>query len=415
MKHNHIRGFMRLQVAAVALAALLTAGCAATGSTAAHSPSNTPAAATTAQLAARGVESAIETIPWPQVGPGWTLALWKPVTTHRPGETAPPGEPKPVEIIETLYLVNPAGGRYPITTFPKGPAPKLIDWSADRSHALFYRLKPGSADHDTVISVDLRTGQQSALPLDHGDAFGYARPDGTAVLIGHASYHDHPGWLKRVDLAGNEEVTYPVGPDFPGGALPTSDGAQAVVGASNGLALLSNDGASGKELPLPNALRCSPVRWWSSTVVLAWCGVERYVSAGQLWQIPVDGAAPTALTAVNAGMGTAPGFAGDYGDSDAWALRSGTFLQSLGACGASFLSRLTPDGHTTRVKISGVSDSVWVVGVNGDKLVLVAKAGCNGGTSLLTYDPATKGVTVLLGPTVNGGSVTEARAYRSQP
>jgi hypothetical protein len=92
-------------------------------------------------------------------------------------------------------------------------------------------------------------------------------------------------------------------------------------------------------------------------------------------------------------------------------LPSGTFLQSIGACGTVFLSRLTPDGHTTRVNVPGLSDSVIVNGVSGDKLVLVAKAGCAPGTSLVSYDPAANAYTTLLGPTVNGGSVTEAIIY----
>jgi TolB protein len=66
------------------------------------------------------------------------------------------------------------------------------------------------------------------------------------------------------------------------------------------------------------------------------------------------------------------------------------------------------------VKIPGVSDSVLVNGVTGDKLVLVATAGCGPGTSLLAYDPATNTYTTLLGPTVNGGSVTQAIVYRGR-
>jgi TolB protein len=118
-----------------------------------------------------------------------------------------------------------------------------------------------------------------------------------------------------------------------------------------------------------------------------------------------------AQSAVTRFPGDDPGFAGDYGDTDAWELPSGTFLQSLGACCSVFLSRLTSDGHTTRVKSPGVSDSVRVGGVSGDKLVLVAKAGCGAGTSLLAYDPASNTFTTLLGPTVNGGSVTDAVVY----
>jgi hypothetical protein len=403
VSHIRIRDHRsRFALLAVAVVAIMAASC--SSSTA------------VAQPAADGVEAPIETIPWPQVGPGWMLAEWTPATSHRPGEKGAPNEPNPSEATKTLYLVNPAGGRYPITTFPAGSAALLVDWSGDRNHALFDVDKPGSVSGGRVISVDLRTGKQTTFPYTKGWPIGYARPDGTAVLISEGPYRDDPGPVKLVGLAGNPELTYPVRPDYTGGVLPTPDGAQLVLGTSKGLALMGNDGTPGKSLPVPGKLStCSPVRWWSSTVVLSRCrGASRYSSAGQLWLVPVDGAAPTALTAVNSAQGDDPGFAGDYGDTDAWELPSGTFLQSIGACGTEFMSRLTPDGHTTRVKIPGVSDSVHVTGVSGDKMVLVAKAGCGGGTSLLAYDPAANTFTALLGPTVNGGSVVEAIVYPSR-
>ena len=101
-------------------------------------------------------------------------------------------------------------------------------------------------------------------------------------------------------------------------------------------------------------------------------GAERS-SASQLWEVPLDGGVPTALTAANSGQEDEPGFGGDIGESVAWQLPSGTFLQSMGACGTMFLSRLTPDMHTTRVNVPGVSDSSGVAGVTGDKLVLLAQ------------------------------------------
>jgi hypothetical protein len=421
MNHIHIRGrqrrFTHYWVGVVAVAAMLAAGCSSsTSSTMAQSSSDSPAAPTASvvtQLAAHGVEAPIETIPWSQVGPGWILAEWTPVISHRPGETPAPNEPKPNQATKTLYLVNPAGGRYPITTFPASTAPWLVDWSGNRTNALFEVAKPGSVSGNTVISVDLRSGKQSAFPIAKSGPIGYARPDGTAVLINAGSYRDDPGLLERVDLAGKRELTYPVAKDYAGGALPAPDGAQLVLGMSKGLALMGNDGTLGKELPIPGHLStCSPVRWWSSTVVLARCrDAVRYSSAGQLWRVPIDGTAPTALTAVNSGQGDDPGFRGDYGDTAAWELPSGTFLQSMGACGTMFVSRLTPDGHTTRVKIPGFSSSVRVSGVSGDKLILIGKAGCGGGTSMVAYAPATNTYTTLLGPTINGGSVAEALVY----
>ena len=61
-----------------ALTALMLAGCSSpTGSTAAHGTSASPGSptSTTAALpAAHGVEAAIGSVPWSQVGPGWMLA-----------------------------------------------------------------------------------------------------------------------------------------------------------------------------------------------------------------------------------------------------------------------------------------------------------------------------------------------------
>jgi hypothetical protein len=404
-------GAWRRQVGVVALAAALAAGC--SSSTMAHGPSDSPTSSTAvAQPAAHGVEAPIETIPWSQVGPGWMLALWSPAISHRPGEKPAPDEPTWDTVTTKLYLVDPAGGRFPITTFPTGSTPRLVDWSGDRSHALFHVVKPGGVWGGTAISVDLQNGKQATFPVTKGGGpIGYARPDGTAVLIGKGHYGERAS-LERIDFTGKQELVYPVGDDYKGGAIPTPDGTQLVLGSNKGLALMGNNGTPGKTLPVPGKLSaCSPVRWWTATVVLANCDDPvHFSSTGQLWQVPVDGTTPTALTAPNSGQHD-PGFGGDLGDVDAWQLPTGTYLQSVGACGTMFLSRLTPDGHTTRVNVPGVSSSVLVNGVSGDKLVLVAKAGCGGGTSLLTYDPAANTYTTLLGPTVNGGSVAGAIVY----
>jgi TolB protein len=57
---------------------------------------------------------------------------------------------------------------------------------------------------------------------------------------------------------------------------------------------------------------------------------------------------------------------------------------------------------------------VLVRGVSADKLVLQATMACGSGVSLLTYDPAANTTTVLLGPPVNGGGVTDAVPYPGQ-
>jgi TolB protein len=55
-----------------------------------------------------------------------------------------------------------------------------------------------------------------------------------------------------------------------------------------------------------------------------------------------------------------------------------------------------------------MSQSVFVTGATGDKLILEGHMDCGGGTALVSYDPSAHTSTVLLGPNLNGGGVTEA-------
>jgi len=420
-----------LTVGLAALATVMLAGCSSSsGSTTAHSTSAAPApqtstsAAPAAPAVAHGVKAAIGDVPWAKVGPGWVLAMWSPATAHMPGAQPDPDEQKPETDTTTLYLVDPQGDRYTIATFgtEDESAPELIDWSGDGSHALLGAKYPAPAK---VVSIDLHTGAQTTLPVD-----GYPRythPDGKSLLVAndYNSNTNEPGTLKRLDLAGNVQQSYPTdrlggAGTFSGDYLESLDGTQLVLATTSGdkqaplwgentMVVMGNDGKVIRTLASPmQKAHCSPVRWWTATVVLANC---RNDTGGQLWEVPLDGGNPTALTAVNSGQEDDPGFGGDIGDGVAYQLPSGTFLQSAGACGTMFLSRLTPDMHTTRVDIPGVSDSVMVAGATADKLLILGKVGCGGTTSLLTYDPAANTSTVLLGPPINGGGVTDARLY----
>lgn len=403
---------------AVALAAVLVAGCSSsTGSDAAHGVSGsaaTPSPTTAAQPAAHGVEAAIATIPWSQVGPGWMLATWSPVPGGKPGAPLPPGSPNRETATTTLYLVDSAGGRYPITTFPppgQQASPELVDWSGDGSHALFdaqYATPP------TAILVDLHTGRQTTLPVQGSPR--YTRPNGKALLLSVPPGPDSKlATLDRVDLAGNHQLTYPtdkLGSRFNGNYLSTPDGMRLVLGTSAGLALMGNDGTPGPTLPIAGQTNCSPLRWWDASslaTVLAACDAPGFTS--RLWLAPIDGSPPTALTAVNDGQ-KGP----DLRDVRAWQLPAGTFVQAEGACGYQYLAKLNPDGTTSPVSVSGVEPgrSVIVAGINGADLDLRATASCGGGQSLVDYNPGTNTSTVLLGPPVNGGGVIAAVPFAGQ-
>jgi TolB protein len=359
-------------------------------------------------MAPQGVEAPLAAVPWSQVGPGWTLAMWSPAPGLRPGETPPPGSPTYQTAETTLYLVDPVGGRYPITTFPppgEGSSPRLVDWSGDGTRALFTLQQK----HDTVITeVDLRSGTKTSFTVEGSEPSPrYTRPDGKAVLL-NQSKAPRTRSLERVDLAGNHQLTYPVAPDFEG-YLSTLDGTRLVVGTASGLALMGNDGVAGNALPIAGQKDCTPMRWWDTgaTIAVTRCDAS---PGTQLWLVPIDGGTPTALTAPNNGH-----HGPDYGDLNAWQLPAGTYVQAAGACGVIFLATLNGDGTTSPVSVPEVKGgSVGVVGVNGGDIYLQARAGCGGGKSLVDYNPSANKSTVLLGPPVNGGGVINAVPYPGQ-
>jgi hypothetical protein len=401
--------------AAVVLAALLIGGCAAakhpdtavSGNPVTSTPTAVP------QAAAHGVEAASSTIPWTQVGPGWLIATWSQVPGRRPGGEPASGQPTAETATTTLYLVDPAGGRYPITTFPppgEGQSPTLADWSGDGTHALFYAYAPAPSATYTVTTVDLRSGARASFTIDNGaNSFDvvarYSRPQGKAVLLAKSN-GPGAGWLKRVDLAGKPELTYPVGRDFPGSYLSTPDGTQLLLGGAAGLALMRNDGTAGKTLPITGGQDCAPTRWWdANSTVVARC-LDR--GEARLWLVPIDGEPPTALTAPLNGQGP------DYGDLNAWQLPAGTFVQVAGACGRKYPGKLSAvGGTTTRVDVADADPlgSIRVIGLGGGHLVVQGRASCGGGQALFDYDPAANTSTVLLGPPLNGGGVIAALPY----
>jgi hypothetical protein len=357
-------------------------------------------------MAAHGVEASLGAIPWSQVGPGWLLAMWSPVPGLSAGEKAPPGTPTYQTASTTLYLVDPAGGRYAITSFPApgdGSNPRLVDWSGDGTRALFATDEDGKT---VVTQVDLHSGTKTTFTVDVTNATPrYTRPDGQAVLLTSLLQRS---LLERVDLAGNHQLTYPVGPDFHG-YLSTPDGTRLVVGTGSGLALMGNDGVAGKAMPIAGQKECSPMRWWDagSTIAVARCSSS---AGSQLWLVPIDGGTPTALTAPNNGS-----HGPDYGDMSAWQLPTGTYVQAEGACGVIFLAKLNGDGTTSPVSVPEVhTATVVVVGANGGHLDLQAAVGCGGGQSLIDYNPAAGTSTVLLGPPVNGGGVTSPIPFPGQ-
>jgi TolB protein len=386
----------------------MVAGCSSSTAPPAAKSGAVPTTAAADPKAARGDEAALDTVAWDQVGPGWMLATW---TLHPYAAGGPPSTDN-----TTLYLVDPSGDRYPITTFPPRAdgfgGPRLVDWSGDGERALFYDQ---SADKPTPIIVDLHTGAQTPIPLRGSTQFApsFTLPSGMALLmVGKDDSTNQPPTLERVDLTGRRELLYPtdkLGSPFSGYFLSTPDGTQLILATEADMVVMGNDGTVVRTIPMPRGTnRCSPLRWWdgeTGATLLAYCG-SNLQDQPQLWLMPIAGGTPTALTAPNT----------QAGDMDAWHVPAGTFVTTASQCGERILEKLNPDGTTSRVAVPGTDPkrSIDVIGVSDDDLIVRAFPSCNPGESLLDWDPAANTSTVLLGGTVNGGSVGQALLYPGQ-
>jgi len=404
------------RAAVFAATAVVVVGCSSSAEPAAHRDTlapTSPPATPSAEMVAHSTEAPIQDVPWSEVGPGWTLAMWNEATPSGAGDEFEPGETTPHNAATTLYLVNPEGDRYAITTFEapgeNGSLPSLVDWSGDGTRALFSRR----GDDSTVIEVDLRSGERTSFPVKDGFSVTprYSRPEGKAVLLLKSNDSNGPASLTRVDLTGKQQLTYPVdklGSEFNAHYLSTPDGTRLVLGTDTGLSLMGNDGTPGEKLPIPDVSNCYPLRWWETGIALARCYGPDF-SYSRLWRVPLDGTAPTPLTFKNDGTQGQ-----DLGDLSAWQLPGGTFVQAAGGCGYVYLARLNEaDGTTTPVSVPQVEEqhSVRVLGVADGQLQLQATLSCGSGESLLGYDPTSGTSTVLLGGDVNGGGVIDAVAY----
>jgi hypothetical protein len=374
-------------------------GTTSTSGTAAPASSTTT---TTLPAAAAGVEEPVSAIPWSQVGPGWQVALWGPHAAVSPGSQAADWDQQPT----TLFLVDPAGGRYNVTTLPAPSGYALSDWSGDGRRVLL--LEPGGTGGSTFDEVDLSTGRVLHTVTESEEASArFTRPTGQALLVWTTGVDESPTTLVRTSWTGSVQLDYPG--SYPGLGSLTSfflsglDGTQLVVGTSNGLALIDNDGTFVRAIG-PQGRTCTPTRWWDAADLVATCQPPAADASAEssLWLVPVSGQSAAQLTNPQAP---------DYGDLDGWQVGSTTYVQASGACGTEYLAQRNPDGTTSKVTVPGATDSVQVIGAHQSQLGLLAQMACGSGETLFWFDPVTSAETPLLGPLVNGGGVLAALPY----
>lgn len=308
-------------------------------------------------------------VPWAKVAPGWNLVEYTNATQTKRA---------PV----TLYLVSPGGTRYSLYTWRSSvSAPSLVDWSGDRTRALFYAPAGGQ-----VTQLNLLTGKVSRFVLEgRSEPIGYTRPDGLNIL--GAQVGGTVVTLARYSLTGKLVKVLATSNDYSIYGVDSADGTTLAVSGSKGLRLISNAGRVVRQLPVPGTdpkMGCSPIRWWSAGTVLAECFAKPYDIA-RLWLVPASGAKPVALTPQRTPSGR------DLGDIDAWRLRSGLYLQSVGACGTLELNKQSANGSVTPVSVPGTLNlSTLIVTALGPRLLVQAITGCVGSQSLLWFNPGTR-------------------------
>lgn len=317
----------------------------------------------------------ISVIPWDQVGAGWYVLLYD-------SSRADPSLDRAVY----LYLVGPDGTRYQITAWAPPDKPwEISDVRPDGSAAII--LMDNSA-HDRVYQyVDLHMGTKQtvytwtpAVGIDAPiDAVTFTRPTGRNLVVWRSDGVDES--LERRGIGGpNLGTVYRQAYGGYGSLLHWLygyDGTKLVVAHSGGMALVRNDGTLIRELWVPMAHVCEPVRWWDGHTILTRCRGQGpafpHDYYNQLFLIPDDGTGGTEYTAM-----VGPIDVVDFGYIDAWPAGSKTLLQWSGDCGAGAVFVRQADGTGVQLSVPGVTgDGVQMVDVVDGQVALYVWQGCD--------------------------------------
>jgi hypothetical protein len=412
--------------------------------TSSSTTSSVPPTTTSVPPLAHGVQGTDAQIPWSQVGSGWTLATWQPTATVTASGEA------------SLFLVDPAGGRYLVST--DVPADQqVVAWGTTSRVALLanWFVTSGGADltgvdlatgttlyqthltgvgfqvdaesgdgqrllltsdivntsNDQVTELDLTSGATLHQFQVTGPAYvAYTLPQGLDLVISSG------GQLRRTGLDGTTQLTFQtnfssVGSLFSVGSYPpdlySPDGTELVVGASKGIAVMLNSGTLGSQVALPTAGQdsgCDPVEWWTTGTVLASCGEA---NGSELFLVPLSGGAPTLLGQ------TGPVF------GDLFQAGGGVFAQS-GACGTLWIDQLGASKTFSQITVPGLQPSEIIVGATASALEVLGRGACDESPgqvrsfALVSFDPADDTSSFQLGPSANGGNVLSALAYGTE-
>ncbi len=230
-------------------------------------------------------------VPWEDVGPGWTLVAY---------------DPGPFEQARTvgLFLVAPDGRRWAVATVDAAERNEVgvEDWLPDPPQAVVARRPLLGVDEDpqpgVLDLIDLETMLFRELTtFDPGqvNVATLSRPTGKVVVfaegVGGPLQRRSPDFelLSTVAQEAFEWVHSPDGAMLAVGTLPSTGPSRLTVNAND-------TGAELLELAIPTAYRyCHPTGWWDAATLAGLCGNTGVEEPAVLWQFPTDGAQPRQL------------------------------------------------------------------------------------------------------------------------
>jgi hypothetical protein len=375
----------------------------------------------TAHMLPAGQTGGRAAIPWSLLGPGWTLAEVSTAQPNANGAATGGGQ-------SMIYLVDPEGGKYRIQATTGSGSLDLLAWSGDGKTALYDA--GGAAGGAAAFGLlTLASGQVTPLQLPAGvTAIGFTRPDGLNILAVRQKGGKYR--LERYSLDGTHQATIgwlprPAGAldRLQGNALSSPAGDTAVWGVSGDeMQLVRNTGGLIRRLRVPGAgspPSCTPISWWSSHTVLAYCNAAGSPGTGQLWLVPDNGSQANLLTGPSGSTSGIGDLTGAWQAGGAVYITSTTSAQcttaASGPTGQQVLL-VGPGGTQTPVAIRGSTNhhATVVAGV-GRRLLVLAQTSCPGTSSLIWVDTSTHTAqTVLTAPASEVG-VVDAVPYGSGP
>jgi hypothetical protein len=256
----------------------------------------------------------------------------------------------------------------------------LLDWSVDGRTALLTATKKSGS---RTIAVDVETGavQELAVPLL---LTAVLDPAGTGILASTwKSAQSNTVVLDRITWSGARTRLR----DATNGSItPGRNGTVLTKGSKRGRVQLLLSTSTGAVV---NRFRgdgyCTPVRWWDAALLLEACGAP-----ANLYLVDPATGSSVQLTS---GHGR-----GDYGHLDVRNVGSKLYVQVAGACGYSFVARVTK-GSTRHLRVPGAVGSVILVDAVGKEVVLEHASSCDGDRPravLSLFDPVHHKEKVLL-------------------